>query len=53
MLRWQEICDDPQLFVGTASRTDVNQGILGKVLLINFVDSQYAFTKHFYLFFVI
>lgn len=32
----QEICDNPQLFVDDASRFDVQQGELGKILLLFF-----------------
>jgi calpain len=37
--RPKEICSDPQLFVGNASRTDVNQGILGDCWLLAAVAS--------------
>jgi len=38
-MRPSELCDDPQLFVGGATRMDVNQGILGDCWLLAAVAS--------------
>jgi len=48
---WQELTSDPQLFVGGASRLDIQQGDLGEqtLLLILLINTLFSYSKLFLL----
>ena len=46
-LDYQEICNNPQMFVGGASRFDIKQGVLGKssILFLHIATSMHRMFK--------